>query len=114
MNTSEGLRKQSFWLYGVIVGLAIKESLETVVRHLISPPPGLLHDTLPESSRLLVFLFLIIQFYLGAVWYFDEVYENPETAKDYTDKNYAVDFLFGLIHFLFFFAWALSIDTISD
>jgi hypothetical protein len=119
---SEGLRKNAFWLYGVIVGLAIKHALETVLGHGLDPSvhiylePGL---TLPaaltyldggtEVVRLLVFIFTIIQFYLGSVWYFDKFYETP--TSDYDNAQYATDFLFGLAHFLFFFWWALSINT---
>jgi hypothetical protein len=121
---SEGLRKNAFWLYGVIVGLAIKHALETVLGHTLDPSvhiylePGLnLPNVLryldggTEVARLLVFLFTIIQFYLGSVWYFDKFYETPTT--EYDNAQYATDFLFGLAHFLFFFWWALSIDTHS-
>ncbi|MDQ1728230.1 MAG: hypothetical protein QOD33_355 [Pyrinomonadaceae bacterium] len=106
---SEGLRKHAFWLYGVIVGLALKQSLEIVVGHLISPPHDSYRDAFIETERLGVFVLTTIQFYLGSVWFFDKYHDNP--ARPYNNTNFAVDFLFGLLHFLFFFAWAMSIDT---
>ena len=117
---SEGLRRQTFWLYGVIIGLAIKDALETVVGHLMVPPDGSYRDVVPETVRLLVFLLTAIQFYLGSVWFFDKFHEGPElppeqppddTAMPTKRASYSVDFLFGLFHFLIFFAWALSLDT---
>jgi len=113
MSSAEGLHKHAFWLYGVIIGLAIKAALEIVVKHLISPPVGLPRDASTEAARLIVFLVLIIQFYLGSVVFYDKVYENPEDPEKFKGANYAVDFLFGLIHFLFFFGWSLTIDTHS-
>ncbi|HJP91561.1 MAG TPA: hypothetical protein VJ875_06370 [Pyrinomonadaceae bacterium] len=121
---SEGLRKNAFWLYGVIVGLAIKHALETVIGHMLDPSvhiylqPGVTLtkrlaylDGGTEVVRLAVFLFTIIQFYLGSVWFFDKFYEGESVA--YENNEYATDFLFGLAHFLFFFGWALSINTHS-
>lgn len=114
---SEGLRKQAFWLYGVIIGLAIKDALEIAIGHLMVPPDGSFRDFLPESTRFWVFLLTAIQFYLGSAWFFDKFHEqlpeetttNPTRTR--TRGRYAVDFLFGLSHFLLFFAWAISLDT---
>lgn len=107
---SEGLRKHAFWLYGVIVGLAIQQALQTVVGRLIVPPPGakLFPSAILNVIRLPVFLFTILQFYLGSVWFFDKFHEDS-SGQNYS--NFAVDFLFGLVHFIVFFAWAMSIDT---
>lgn len=113
---SEGLRRHAFWLYGVIIGLALKDGLETVVGHLIVPPDGSMRDAIPETIRLLVFILTAIQFYLGSVWFFDKFYERGPRGilgkpASPTEPSYAVDFLFGLFHFLIFFGWALAIDT---
>jgi hypothetical protein len=119
---SEGLRKHAFWLYGVIIGLAIKDALETVGGHLMIPPGGALsmRDSIPETVRLLVLLLTSIQFYLGSVWFFDKFYERNQAAPlgvnniaSANPPSYALDFLFGLFHFIIFFGWALSIDTHS-
>jgi len=117
---SEGLRKHAFWLYGVIIGLAIKDALEIVIGHLMVPPNGSMRDAVPETMRLLVFLLTAIQFYLGSVWFFDKFYDAPQplplnpddnSVSRSRNTNYAIDFLFGLFHFLIFFGWAISIDT---
>lgn len=110
----EWLHKDAFWLYGVIVGLAIKEALTEVLPHIFSlPKPGVMpapYGHFLEASRLLVFLVLIIRFYLGSVTYFRDAYTCPSAKDDYSKKNYLIDFLIGFLHFLLFFALASSIN----
>lgn len=112
----EELHKHSLWLYGVIVGLSIKEAVVNVVPHFFpaeaqttagSSSP----DLFLEATRLLLFLTLISRFYLGAVQYFGETYVKPETGEPFTEKTYSVDFLFGFVHFLFFAALSLAIPS---
>ena len=102
------LHQHAFWVYGVIVGLALKEALSTVLPHLL----GFLTD-LPQSPfaylwevwKLTVFLTLIIQFYLGSAVYFNRHHNlDSETLSE----GYVPDFLAGLIHFILFFAWSLT------
>jgi hypothetical protein len=121
----------AFWVFGVIVGLAIREALTRVMPHAVpliaqaaalpSLPPvsqaaqdalqaaaalPLHHRTL-EVIRLITFLAMIIRFYLGAAIYFDEAYLDATAEQMYPQpKNYGVDFLSGLIQFIFFFAWS--------
>jgi hypothetical protein len=109
MAQEEGLHKHAFWLYGVIVGLAIKESLIGVLPQFFSKTARP-YEHLLEGVRLFVFLILITRFYLGAVKYFDDAYACGE-ADSYKTKNYLIDFLIGFFHFLFFFALAISIDV---
>lgn len=114
MAQEEGLHKHAFWLYGVVVGLAIREALTTIVPHLMEPPDGPFWDVLEDFARLVIFIFLIIRFYLGSAFFgsaffFEEAYTGPNSAN-YEKKNYFLDFLFGLVHFVLFFGWALSID----
>lgn len=111
MPTEEGLHKHAFWLYGVIVGLAIKEALAATVPRIFSPPADETGAVMLEAARLFVFLVVIIRFFLGSVYYFDCAHTGPESDEAYPNKDYYVDFLFGLVHFIFFFAWALSIDV---
>jgi hypothetical protein len=111
----------AFWMYGVIVGLAIREALTRVVPHAVpliaNALPGAVdaaqllpiqpHHKALEAIRLITFLAVIIRFYLGAGIYFDEVYCADTAASMYPKpKNYGVDFLSGMIHFIFFFAWS--------
>ena len=65
-----------------------------------------MHDTWLEAIRLAVFLGLIIRFYLGSAIYFDAVYCSDTADGDYPSKNYGIDFLLGLIHFILFFVWS--------
>jgi hypothetical protein len=102
------LHKHAFWLYGVIVGLAIKDALEAVTPHLINVPLGSKFGLLPDLARLLVFLILIVRFYFGSALFFGSAYESPNAR--FSNKNYAMDFLFGFMHFLVFFLLAFSID----
>jgi len=105
-----GLYKQGLWFYGVIIGLAIKESLVDVFPHLISFQQSDTRVIWFESVRLLVFLALSIRFYLGSVIFFEKAYGRPDSDKVYRRKSFGLDFLFGFLHFLLFFALAMSID----
>jgi hypothetical protein len=107
----EGLHKHAFWLYGVIVGLSIEEALKAVVPHFTSPPEQPPRAVLLDGARLLVFLVLIIRFYLGSGIFFDVAYASADADRRFPKKNYALDFLTGIIHFLFFFGLAIAIDA---
>jgi len=92
----------------VVVGLAIREPLVTVI-------PRLMPQKLPdwqmqlEVWRLVVFLLVIIRFYLGSALYFAEVYGQTDAARSCGKRSYFVDFLGSLLQFLLFFAWAITV-----
>ena len=106
----DGLHRHAFWIYGVIVGLAIREALVDVLPHLFATPFGPVWAHWQEALRLLVFLLLMIRFYLGSAAYFEEAHCQSGCDAKYPNKNYALDFHFGLAHFIVFFMWALTID----
>jgi hypothetical protein len=108
---SEGLRKHSFWLYGLILGLSIKTALDIVGPHLIDPPHASYKDAGLETLRLCTFLLTSIQYYLGSVRFFDQYYEARPNLTPKESQGYAPDYLFGLAHFILFFGWSISIDT---
>lgn len=103
----EALHKNGFWLYGVIVGLAIKEALASIIPHAFTLYP---EPVFPEAARFVVTLILIIRFFFGSTVFWDEVYFAASAEEEYRTKNYALDFLFGLIHFIVFFSLATSIE----
>lgn len=124
MTEQKAVHKHAFWLYGVLVGLAIKSALETSVPHLINPT-RLIRELLragehvpfqhtqlsyPEVVRLGVFLALIIRFYFGSAFFYGEAYEIDTADEEYPKKNYGLDFVFGFLHFSIFFVLALTID----
>jgi len=120
----KAVHKHAFWLYGVIVGLAIKSALETSVPHLINPPRLIrellragalvpfqhLHPTSPQLLRLGALLALVLLFSFGSAFYYGEAYESDTADEDYPKKNYGLDFIFGFLHFNIFFVLALVID----
>lgn len=109
-----GLHKHAFWLYGVIVALAIQKALLAVVPDVFAAfqtHPAHPENLRLESYRLIVFLVVTIRFFLGSVAFFEDAYESDDADAVYPIKNYARDYVFGLIHFLFFFAWSMSIDA---
>ena len=106
----------AFWIYGVVVGLAITEALTKTISHtfgVLQQVPSAGTDTRAQITievfRLIIFLAMIIRFYVGSGIYVDRVYLDEKTASEFTRKNFGVDFLLGLIHFLFFFAWSETV-----
>jgi hypothetical protein len=100
------LQKQTLWLFGVLVGLAIKEIITGVYHHITEQQHfwgGFL-----EGIRLVVFLIVIVRFYLGAVQYFYAVYRSPNADTNYPNKSFRTDFLFGFGHFIIFCFLGLS------
>lgn len=98
-------------MYGVIVGLSIKEALSRGI------PPLLGQDVLPvgttlgtEALRVALFVLMIVRFYLGASVYFGEIVSPKvkETPPD-NETQVGLDFLVGLLHFLIFAAWSMTI-----
>lgn len=102
--------KDFFWLYGVIVGLAIREALTQTLHHAFSiPAPDALWMLHIESWRTIVFMVMIVRFYVGAVVFFHKVHGPSSPAAG----NYNLDFVMGLIQFVFFYAWSVSIFSYS-
>lgn len=128
MSDEKFIHKHAFWLYGVLVGLAIKQALETSIPHLIAPARlaaefartgqalNFPHTELfyPEILRLTVFLALTIRFYFGSVYFFGTAYEAENADTKYSQKNYGSDFIFGFLHFISFVILALTIDLHSS
>jgi hypothetical protein len=103
----------AFFVYGVIVGLAIREALTRAIPHIVpviidAVPSDTKGDIILEIARLVTFLALIIRFYLGAGIYFDKVYCS-ENASSFVNKNYGLDFLLGTIHFIILFVWSQTV-----
>jgi hypothetical protein len=104
------VRDSAFWVYSVIVGGVIKEAIDKGVPRLL----GLIPDKPPSPAlglRFVVVLILVIRFYLGAVVHFAECYhaEKPPD-KAVKPRHYLLDFTIGLLHFVFFYALAMTID----
>jgi hypothetical protein len=115
MEQRNALQAQAFSLYAVVVGLAIREGLVRVIPRLtlssdVPPlPPLPSWQQLLYTFRLIVFLTVAIRFFLGAVHYFNSVHFDAQANERYKHKSFGLDFLIGLVHFLFFFAWATTI-----
>jgi hypothetical protein len=107
----------AFFVFGVIVGLAIREALTRVVPHVLpvivdavaSQPADSKGQLILEAARLITFLTLIIRFYLGAGMYFDKVYCSEKLPQGPPHNNYGLDFLMGTIHFIILFVWSETI-----
>lgn len=123
--TPRAIYKHGFWLYGVLVGVAIKEALETGVAHIVEPmrlmeelhhvgiSPNFPHyevSAWPEVIRVITFLLLVVRFYLGAAFYFGAVYESENAEKKFPVTNYGADFFSGFLHFVLFVILAQIID----
>jgi hypothetical protein len=106
---TQSLHRHAFWIYGVIVGLAIKEALVAVLPHLFKPPFEPLRTEFYEICKLLIFLIVITRFYLGSAYFFEEAHCSDNCVSKYPQRSYAMDFLFGLVHFLLLFVWAITI-----
>ena len=113
----KAIYKHAFWLYGVIIGLAIKQAFEAVVPHWIHPSADLPHVDYTlylELLRFFTFLFLTIRFYLGSAYYFGLVHEAANADQEFPRRNFATDFVLGFLHFLGFVLLALTIAFIRS
>lgn len=134
MATHTPIREHAFWLYGVLVGLAIKAGLEGTLPHIIQfsritellTPEQLTrtqaaYGFYPDLIRLIVLLILVVRFYLGAAYFFGDVHQKPRQSElddefprrdsDPPKTNYALDFMSGFVHFLAFVILGLTIDV---
>ncbi len=55
-----------------------------------------------ETWRLVAFLTMLVRFYLGAAAY----------AAKCKDEEYKLDLLFGIAHFILFYAWSITIPLL--
>jgi hypothetical protein len=103
--------KDFFWIYGVLVGLAIREALTQTLHHTFSIPAAeaawILHI---EIWRTVLFMLMIVRFYVGAVVFFGNVYG---ASSPQTQNNYYLDFLMGFTQFVLFYAWSVTIFSYS-
>lgn len=133
----EGLsvHKHAFWLYGVVVGLVIKEAVTNVSEHifpiaprvsdefhyqvakalgiaLAEPLPSTATMRLTDGCRLIIVLTICIRFYLGAAVYFESTYFEHDGSLKPTasDKDYMVDFVWGFVHFMLFLGLSATIE----
>lgn len=95
--------KHALWIYGVIVGLALRDSITLFFPHDRTTASSY-HEFL-EFTRFLIFIFIACRFYLGAARYFEEVHSPTTDATKFPDAReiFGLDFLVGLFHFLFIF-----------
>jgi hypothetical protein len=117
IESDKAVYKHAFWLYGVVIGLAIKDAIDSVVPHWINlsadveravhPPHGLYLEIL----RLFTFLFLAIRFYLGSAYYFGVVHESDGGSENFSNRSFGSDFVLGFLHFLGFVFLALTIKV---
>lgn len=107
--SEKSLHGHASWLYGTIVGLAIKEALSDSVPYIISPPADPQVHPLVYAFRLGAFLSLLIRFYLDHSVFFEKAH-SVEASDLFPSKSYVLDFLVGLVHFILFFVLAFSID----
>lgn len=108
----------ALWIYGVVVGLAIREALTHIMAHTFPAGSSFSNthtETALEALRTVVFLTIIVRFYFGSIQYFEKMYawEDPvQPAPPLTPpqiQSFGIDFLVGLVHFLIFFGWSYSI-----
>jgi hypothetical protein len=115
MEKVEGARSHALWLYGVIIGLAITESLSTTLPHALAGNPAIASPAVfiavpgegiirQETMRLVAFLIMSVRFYLGAAAY----------AGKCKDEEYKLDLLFGTLHFILFYAWAITVPVMAS
>ena len=109
MNKPPGseLQKQTLWLYGVLVGLAIEGAVTSVYQH-VAQGQEFSEGGWLTAIRLFIFLMVIVRFYLGAVQYFYAVYRAPTADTEFPTKSFRLDFLLGLVHFTIFCILGLS------
>lgn len=103
--------KEFFWIYGVLVGLAIREALTQTLHHAFSiPVPDAAWILHIEIWRTVLFMLMIVRFYVGAVVFFNNVY-GPSSPQ--TQNNYYLDFLMGFTQFVLFYSWSVTIFSYS-
>lgn len=120
-----GFCKHAVWIFGVLVGLAIKEAITRIAPHLLSYETEPSADMWPEALRLTVFGLMIVRHYLGAAHLFDNVHAEALKAVSESDgslsvserarlriagKQFGVDFFAGLLHFTLFSVWSLTLE----
>jgi hypothetical protein len=111
-----GFCKHALWIYGVLIGLALKEAITGVVPHFLGASGEPTAERYAELARFIAFAFMSVRFYLGAAVVFEghhsEALRGPLADDDEAqrlDRQFGADFLCGLIHFGLFSVWSLTL-----
>lgn len=117
IETLKKLYEGIFWVYTIIISLAIREVLVRILPRaldyfwsagLTDPDLGRAPFALPrgalfiQSVRSIIFLVMTIRYHLGAVRVLEDLKENPLRERSWLHG------LTGIVHFLLFYAWALA------
>ena len=89
------LQKQALWLIGVLMGVALKEALTNIHAVFVGCDDPL--DWLLGTVRLLLFLFVSLRFYLGAVHYFSAAFEALPSSSELPRRRFDRDLIFGTL-----------------
>lgn len=100
------IHKHGLWIYGVVVALTIREALLRFLSAYFALP-GLL-AAVPWTTNLGAFrvalvVLMVIRFYLGSAYHFSQA--------DLPRRAVVTDFLVGFLHYVLFFAWAISLHN---
>lgn len=103
----KSLSVQAIWVYGVLVSLSLKELLAKLSSVITGNSTS---DLLLTTSRVAIVLITLLRLYFGAVLFFQSADPSAKEANKNTNAT-AVDFMAGLVHFLFVAFWASSVET---
>lgn len=110
--------KQAFWVYTVIIALAIREVLADVLPRVFAyfqATPAASSGQAPEPAfwleliRSLAFFIMITRFHLGGTLVLHRLNEQPSLPA-----RSGFQVLTGFVHFLLFFAWALMVPRTAQ
>jgi hypothetical protein len=111
--------KQAFWVYTVIIALAIREVLADVLPRVFAyfqaTPAAASSGQAPEPAfwleiiRSLAFFIMITRFHLGGTLVLHRLNEQPSLPA-----RSGFQVLTGFVHFLLFFAWALMVSRTAQ
>jgi hypothetical protein len=106
------LQKQALWLFGVLLGVAIKEAIASFHADVFSR--GEMWNRFFGALRILLFLFVSLRFYLGAIQYFNAAFGPSVPASELRRGRLGWDLALGLIHFALVCFWGLSITPFES
>jgi len=115
LETLKELYKGAFWVYTLIISLAIREVLVHILPRVFNyywraefgEPTLCSRVFYIQVVRCVVFLLMITRFYLGSVTVLEELKHKVDRDKD-APRGSWLHVIIGTFHFVLFFGWALT------